>query len=71
MTLGERIKSLREAFEMSQEELGSRIGVKRAAINKYEKGIVENIPVKTIEKLALIFNVSPQHLVGWNDVDSH
>ena len=42
---GERIKELRLLAEMSQEELGSRVGVQRAAINKYEKGTVENIPV--------------------------
>lgn len=64
---GTRIKELRTLAEMSQEELGRRVGVKRAAINKYEKGTVENIPIKTIEKIANIFNVSPQYLFGWDN----
>lgn len=63
---GERIKELRLLSEMSQEELGNRVGVQRAAINKYEKGTVENIPIKTIEKIANVFDVSPSYIVGWN-----
>ena len=38
---GTRIKELRKLSEMSQEELGRRVGVQREAINKYEKGSVE------------------------------
>lgn len=64
--IGETIKMLRKSKDMSQEELGKRLGVGRAAVNKYEKGIVENIPLKTIEKIAEIFNVSPIYLVGWD-----
>lgn len=64
---GTRIKELRRIFEMSQEELGRRVGVQRAAINKYEKGTVTNIPIQTIEKIARTFNVSPNYIVGWDD----
>lgn len=68
---GTRIKELRTLSGMSQEELGKRIGVQRAAINKYEKGTVENIPIKTIEKIATIFEVSPNYIVGWNGDESN
>lgn len=68
---GDRIKYLRSLTDMSQEELGRRVGVQRAAINKYEKGTVENIPIKTIEKIANVFDVSPTYIVGWNgDADN-
>lgn len=63
---GAKIKYLRSLTDMSQEELGRRVGVQRAAINKYEKGTVENIPIKTIEKIARVFDVSPTYIVGWN-----
>lgn len=65
-SLGTRIKYLRSIMQMSQDELGRRVGVQRAAINKYEKGTVENIPLKTIEKMAEVFEVSPTYLLGWN-----
>ena len=65
---GIKIKELRKIYGMSQEELGRRVGVQRAAINKYEKGTVENIPIKTIEKIANIFEVSPTYIVGWDNL---
>lgn len=66
---GTRIKELRQLSGMSQEELGRRVGVQRAAINKYEKGTVNNIPLPTIERIANIFDVSPTYLVGWDGSD--
>lgn len=68
---GTRIKELRQIADMSQEELGKRVGVQRAAIQKYEKGTVENIPIKTIEKIATVFDVSPTYLVGWSNTDGN
>lgn len=64
---GTKIKYLRQISNMSQEELGRRVGVQRAAINKYEKDRVTNIPISTIEKIANVFEVSPTYIVGWND----
>lgn len=63
---GTRIKELRTLAGMSQEELGRRVGVQRAAINKYEKGSVTNIPIHTIERIASTFDVSPTYILGWN-----
>lgn len=68
---GARIKYLRSLSNMSQEELGRRVGVQRAAINKYEKGSVTNIPIATIEKIANVFNVSPTFIVCWNNSESN
>jgi transcriptional regulator with XRE-family HTH domain len=68
---GTRIKELRTLAGMSQEELGRRVGVQRAAINKYEVGSVTNIPLSTIEKMATVFDVSPTYIVGWNDAVSN
>jgi len=68
---GTRIKELRQIADMSQEELGRRVGVQRAAIQKYEKGTVENIPIKTVEKIADVFDVSPSYIVGWNVTDGN
>lgn len=65
--IGSKIKELRLIAEMSQEELGRRVGVQRAAIQKYEKGTVGNIPITTIEQIAKVFDVSPTYIVGWND----
>ena len=68
MNPGIRIKELRTIADMYQEELGRRVDVQRAAIHKYEKGTVENIPLRTIEKIANVFNVSPTYIVGWDNI---
>ena len=64
-SIGDRIRELRTLAGLSQEELGNRVGVQRSAINKYEKGLVTNIPLSTIEKMAMLFDVSPTYIVGW------
>lgn len=63
---GTRIRDLRLLAGLSQEELGRRVGVQRAAINKYEKGTVSNIPIVTIERIASTLDVSPTYIVGWD-----
>ena len=65
--IGKRIEELRNTRKMSQEELGSVIGVKRAAINKYERGTVTNIPKDKVEALADFFGVTPSYLYGWDE----
>lgn len=65
MTIGAKIRTLRKQRKMTQEEVGKMLGLQRAAIQKYENDAVENIPVKTVEKLAILFGVSPMYLLGW------
>lgn len=67
MTMGERIKYLRESIGMTQDELGEKIGVQKSAIVKYEKGKVENIKRSAIKTMAEIFNVSPCYLMGFDE----
>ena len=67
MTTGQRIKTLRLSRGLSQEELGEMIGVKKAAINKYENGIVVNLKRSTIARLSEALEVSPSYLMGFED----
>ena len=67
MDLGNIIKQLRIENNLTQEELGKLVGLKKAAIHKYESGIVQNMKRTTISKLANIFNVSPSYLLGYTD----
>ena len=63
MTTAEKIKQLRLEKGLSQEALGSLIGVKKAAINKYEKGRVVNIKRTTLKRLADALDVTPADLL--------
>jgi transcriptional regulator with XRE-family HTH domain len=67
MTMGERIKELRIAKGYTQEELGKILGLKKAAIQKYEKGDVENIKRSKIKLLADALGVTPSYIMGWDN----
>ena len=65
--IGARIKARRKDVGMTQEELGKKIGVTKATINKYETGIVVNMKRPTVEKIAKALDVPPGYLMGWTD----
>lgn len=61
-----KIKQLRIAKGWTQDDLGNKLCVKRAAISKYETG---KIPLTddTIRKLSEIFNESTDYILGLTD----
>ena len=63
MDIGNYIKELRTSQGLSQEELGKILGVQRAAVYKWESGMVKNLKRETIKKLAEYFGVSPANFV--------
>lgn len=65
--VGNYIKQLRLSKDMTQEELGNVIGVKKAAVQKWESGMVQNLKRSTIKQLADFFEVSP---AGFIDDDT-
>lgn len=67
MNKGERIKAAREAANLTQEELGRLCGTTKQTIYKYENGIVTNIPLDRIEKMASVTGVSSAYITGWKD----
>ena len=69
MTTGERIRQLRIEHQMTQEELGAKVGVQKAAIYKYENGLVVNLKRSILEKLALVLDTTPTYLMGMEDAE--
>lgn len=63
MRVGELIRQKRIELNLTQEQLGSLVGVNRAAINKWETGRVTNLKRETIKQLSEIFGISPALLV--------
>lgn len=63
MDVGEYIKRLRINNGYSQEELGKLLGVKRAAVQKWESGMVQNLKRDTVKKMSEIFSVSPSSFI--------
>lgn len=67
MTIGERIKSIRENLHISQVDFADKINVSKQTLYKYENNIVTNIPSDKIEAIASIGNTSPAYIMGWED----
>lgn len=63
MNVGRYIKQLRTNRGLTQEELGAIVGVQRAAVQKWESGLVQNLKRTTIQKLSEYFEVSPATFV--------
>lgn len=71
MEMSEIIKQNRIALEMSQEELGKRLNppVNKAAVQKWEKGTVENIKRTHIEQMAALFGITPCQLLSFEPLN--
>ena len=65
-TFSERIKELRESRNLTQDALGTVIGVKRFSIYSYEKGRAYP-EMKGLIALADFFDVSMDYLAGRTD----
>jgi transcriptional regulator with XRE-family HTH domain len=67
MTLGEKIRSIRKAKGMTQQELAEKLNTTKQTIGKYEKGIVTNLPLFRINELARALSTTPAYLTGWEE----
>jgi transcriptional regulator with XRE-family HTH domain len=66
MEMNKRIKNLRMAHDLSQEELAKMVGVTKQAISQYERG-VRKPEYDVLEALADFFNVDYDYLLGKTD----
>lgn len=67
MTTGELIKQRRIELGMTQEELASKMGFKtKASISRLESND-RNLPLSKLKKMAMILDVRPSRLMGWDD----
>lgn len=62
-TMGMRIRRLREALNLTQNQLARRCGVARSAVHQWETGESENIKLQPWLRLLRTLNVSPEFLI--------
>ena len=60
--VGEKLRFYREACALSHQQVADALNVERSSYTKYESGSTA-VNVKTLLKLAQIFNVSPTELL--------
>lgn len=64
MTIGERIKAIRQEKKISINYIASELGVSKTTIYRYEDSTIEKIPLQYFDKLCEILGVSAAELMG-------
>lgn len=67
MSLKENIKQRRLELNLTLEEVANYLKVSKPTIQRYESGVIDNIPFGKVEQLAEILQVTPSWLMGWED----
>lgn len=67
MTIGKRLKMLREENNLCQEEVSRLLGVKQQTVGRYESGELD-ISTDMIKVLAVFYNVSTDWIFGLTSV---
>lgn len=67
MAIGDKIRCLRKARGMTQQELAEKLHTTKQTIGKYEQGIVTNLPLSRIDELAQALSTTPAYLMGWEE----
>lgn len=71
MKIGDRIKTRREALNLSQDELAKRLGYKsRSSINKIERD-ASGLPQSKIIQIANALQTTPAYIMGWEEVQKN
>lgn len=65
--IGKRIKLCREKREMTQGELGERLGLNKSTIQRYETGQIAKIKLPILESIAAELEVSAEYLALKSD----
>lgn len=70
MDIKDIIKNRRLAKELTQEQLGEMIGTSKQNIQRYESGVIGNIPLEKLKQLAKVLDLSPillMNLYGYTE----
>ena len=69
MDIGRRIKQRRIELGLTQEELGQRMGIKKAAVCRLESED-GSFTIERIIRIAKALETTPGYLTGWTDASS-
>lgn len=67
MGLKENLKKRRLELNLTLDEVSSKLLISKPTLQRYESGVISNIPSDKIEKLAAILETTPSSLMGWEE----
>ena len=65
MTIGDRLKELRLKHAYTLEYVSKQLHFSKQTLQRYESGVITNIPSDKIEALARIYQTTPSYIMGW------
>lgn len=68
MGLKENIKNRRLELNFTLDDVSTKLSVSKPTLQRYESGVISNIPSDKIEKLAKILETTPSCLMGWEEI---
>lgn len=67
MEFKDLVNKRREQLGLTMEELGTKVGVSKATIQRWESGEIKNVRRDKIAKLANALETTPAYLMGWEN----
>lgn len=67
MTIKDNLKRKRLEHRLTLDEVATVVGVSRQTVQKYESGVIANIPPDKVELLAYALHTTPAVLMGWQE----
>ena len=65
--MAKKIRDLRQAREMTLEDVAKIVGVGKSTVRKWETGMIKNMKRDKIASLANALDTTPAYLMGWID----
>lgn len=69
MAIKDILKNRRIELGLTLEQVAEKVGTSKQTIQRYETGVISNIPSDKIEALATALHTTPQYIMGWTEND--
>ena len=67
MAITDQLRRKRRQLRLTLEDVSEVVGVSKQTIQKYETGVIPNIPFDKVELLAQALSTTPAILMGWQE----
>ena len=65
--LANKLRAMRKEKRITLDELARRVGTSKQTIQRYETGVISNIPPEKVEAIAMALGTTPAALMGWSE----
>lgn len=63
----ERFIKKRKEAGLTVQDAAESVGISRSTLYRYENGELQNMPSKTLQALARLYQTTPSYLLGWEE----